>query len=243
MNNPKIAEYQNDPQRDWGQHPPRMPSIDQSTYIPNLTSDFTIPTNPDFLREPEEFEPWLAQVKLILQEYGLDALIDIKTPRPELNSPKAETWKYFSLLVRDWLVKNMSWKIYTAVLNKGFRIDLADEFILNARLAFQTMTQITILTNKVLFLERGCYRTTTMFVRALLANFVAAWETGVEIKPQLVLGKLFMELRCDLPHFVQKVTENIDSRGDVWDSISYDEVVAACESAMDALEELDSVRA
>lgn len=235
MNNPRIAEYQPNLRLDWADHPPREPIIDQSTHLPYLIPDFIIPTALSSLREPEDFEIWLCEAKAILHEWSMDALVDIRVPRPNTSSIGAESWRVYSLMVRDWLAGNMSWKMYTTVLDRGYRIDFADEFVLNARLAFQTMTQITLLTNDVLYLARANYLTATRFVGAFQWNFAVAWNAGIDIKPQLALARLFMELRQDVPQLVQQITANIDTRGDVWGSLSFDEVLAICSYIVDAL--------
>ncbi|KAJ6161048.1 hypothetical protein N7470_004444 [Penicillium chermesinum] len=197
MNNPMIATYQPDPSRDWGARPIRAPMADQSTHLPEVGVKVHFPRNPFHLRVAEDFDEWHTEVKGLLHGWGLDALIDIKIPRPETTNPGPITGA-----CGRWL---------------------------------STMTNIMTLSDNVLYIDRTQYQSTASYVLHLRDNYTAAWRAGVEIQPQLVLGRLFRQIQGELPFFVQALTEDLNSRGNVWAGINFEFVIAFCNATVDML--------
>lgn len=59
-------------------------------------------------QKDKNVDEWVSSVRRSLSFHNLEALIDSLVPRPERNDKNYLAWKFYSLLVDSWLMKNLS---------------------------------------------------------------------------------------------------------------------------------------
>ncbi|KAJ5577486.1 uncharacterized protein N7459_006450 [Penicillium hispanicum] len=235
MNHPKVLQFQSGHGRDYST-PLGVPAVDdeedQGTDLPEPDS-FILPDLKELLSNPLFFVKWLNEVTEILRGHNLHRLIDINIPRPKRASPIAHDWQRISIQIQQWLAENMSVAIYDRIKKRGYRILLADEFVMNARMTLQDhgMAAVSKVTDRLFSTRRADFGTIPKFVKALRERYERCREVGLDVKPYLVLSRLFGELRRDIPTFIETKTAEIDARGDgdVWNNVTADDVFDTCD--------------
>lgn len=239
-----MSKFQAKPSREYRALLPMNEEVDQSTNLPEASSlDFQHARY--MLKEPGHFENWLRQVTEYLNSQHLDGLLDIRIPRPELRSPAARKWQRLSIQVREWLSFQMTLQLYLRVQNRGYRIQLADEFIMNARIAFQdsVMGNVAMQVNPLLLGRRTDFRTPLEYAQAVWEHYVKSKHLQMYLNPCVVLSCVFTELRPEIPEFIDYRTALLDANGDVWNNLVIDDVEDACVSIIDHLKALENVAA
>lgn len=229
MNHPLVSKCQTDPTRDYSTLLAMSEEVDQSTNLPEVIN-LDLQHAPYMLKDADDFESWLSDVTKFLKSKSLDSLLDIRIPRPELTSPNARKWQALSIQVRDWLSLQMSLQLYLRVENRGYRIQLADEFIVNARIAFQdsVMESVTKQVNPLLLSRRSDFKTALEYVQAIWDHYVKYSMLQMHINPCVVLSRIFNELRPEIPDFIDYRTCLLDANGDVWNKLVIEDVEDAC---------------
>ncbi|KAJ5591448.1 uncharacterized protein N7459_001817 [Penicillium hispanicum] len=111
--------------------------VDQAFNLPE-PHKVTLREIKNVLQDTRNFCAWLESVVQILKTQGLDKLIDIRIPRPFTKNPQLEHWLHLSKQIQQWLMKGISGKLRWKVYRQGKRLELADEFIDEAKRVFQS---------------------------------------------------------------------------------------------------------
>ena len=239
MNNPKVLQKQSDYDRDYselfGEVHTTHCDEDQGTDLPEVGS-FILPDIKQPLDNNLFFGKWLEEVHGILRGHNLHRLIDINIKRPRRSSPVARNWQTISIQIQEWLSESMSVAIYERIKKRGYRIKLADEFMMNARITLQDqgMASVSRVTDRVLNIRRCDFNTIPKFVKAVRERYERCREVGLDVKPYLVLSRMFGELRRDIPTFIERKTAEVDARGDgdVWNNVTADDIFEICDSIL-----------
>ena len=243
MNHPKVSEYQADPARDYSTLLSMTEGADQSANLPDMY-DFVLPKSNNVLKDPANFDEWLRLMTQILRSYRLDKLLDISIPRPERNSIHAAKWQRLSMEVRNWLGHQMAPSIYKMIKDRGYRLELADELILNAHLAFKGpgLDSVARAITPVLLVRRLDFFLVEEYVQAMWDRYDNDPVIQMNIKPCIILSRIFTEVRPEMPQFVEERIRMLDSKGDSWTKLSAQDVNDTCLAILLHVEEMNAAR-
>ncbi|KAJ5179564.1 hypothetical protein N7492_002774 [Penicillium capsulatum] len=223
--------------RDLSALPTMSDEVDQSTNLPKVTDIIYLPDAPLFLEKPVDFEEWLKGVIKILRPRQLDQLVDIRIPRPDPNSPRARQWKELSIKVRMWLTFQMSHGNYMGVNRAANQTELADEFMMHARILFQEscMDSVTKQMNVLFLSRRADFESAIAYIQAMWNHYVQHSALKTHVKPCVVLARIFFEVRPEIPDFIDYRKGVLDAQGNVWNKLSFEDAEDACDSVIDYL--------
>ncbi|GAQ34195.1 hypothetical protein AtubIFM55763_006991 [Aspergillus tubingensis] len=184
--------------------PPKVTT--QADRIPDDLPDF-IPGVPLILKDTLDFPNWDFQVRQILENVGLQDLVDSDIPHPKLDHKTYTRWRECSKALQSWLTGQISDELLLrfrlTVDKKGF----ADE-------AYKVIKMI-ILEHGIVRCEnvvydlvkktRADYSTTSQYVEDFKSNYVLAKELQCGLPPFTASLLMLKEIRSDFPAWVASV--------------------------------------
>ena len=212
--------------RDWSVLP-EDEIIDQATDLPEA---FTFDTGLNCpLDNRAKFGLWLRGITLILQEHGLEKLIDIRIARPFRQSTNSKRWVEFSRKIQHWLTKNMSDALIQEITtgSHGARLQLADEFIEQAKKTFMAPGIYADMEGVASFMSMNIssFASARDFAWGLKDQFNTLWEKkGVRIPPYFALLMLLNRLdTMEHRHVVACAISELQARatqGELWSTFT-----------------------
>lgn len=220
------AEQSTATSRDWTVLP-EDETVDQATDLPEV---FTLDTNviPP-LKNRADFGAWLRNITLLLRERGLDKLIDFRIARPFRQGAGAKRWLEFSRKIQHCLAQNMADHLIREITAgaHGARIQLADEFIEQAKKIFQTPGVYADMEGVASFMSMNIssFASARDFAWGLKEQFNNLWEQkGVRIPPYYALCMLLNRLdTMEHRYIVAATISELNARatqGELWSTFT-----------------------
>lgn len=169
--------------RDLSLTPPK--GTTQADRIPDDLPD-TIPGLPFLLRGWSDFPKWEFQVRLVLENLGLQDLVDRDLSRPEENHKNYIRWHSCSKRLQIWLTRQLSGEVMEEFVSSVDDKDFADE-------AYKVIRRI-VLGHGVVRCQNVAYK----LVRMTRADYSTAGQYIENFKNIYILAK---QLQCGLPPF------------------------------------------
>ncbi|KAJ5992379.1 hypothetical protein N7451_008103 [Penicillium sp. IBT 35674x] len=150
----------------------------------------------DRLEEPEDFDLWLRNTTRLLKSAGLNKLVDIHIPRPEVQTDESKRWLLYSKLVQHYLSESIADGLLADIASRGKSIKLADEFVDEAKRAFQTPGIYADLDGvaSLCSIRLSNHKTAQEFVWEFREHFKRLWDLRIGIPPYVALCKLINQL-------------------------------------------------
>ncbi|KAJ5649503.1 uncharacterized protein N7484_003226 [Penicillium longicatenatum] len=165
-------------------------------------------SNMDRLEEPEDFCLWLRNMTRLLKTAGLDKLIDIHIPRPEGQNEESKRWLLYSKLVQHYLSESVADDLLHDIVSLGKHIKLADEFVDQAKRAFQTPGVYADLDGiaSICSIQLSNHKTPQDFVWEFREHFKRLWNLKIGIPPYVAICNLINQLDTMETKFVVALT-------------------------------------
>lgn len=215
-----MSNAQPDPNnRDWTELPDNE-AVDQAVDLPETTG-IVLDKTANFLENKRDCEAWLNSASLILRARGLERLININIPRPRRDDPNAPRWLKHSRQVQQWLAGNMSDTIFRNIRAQGKRVELADEFVDQAKRVLRDYGPYADIETVSTFLSmnRSDHATTRHFVAVFETEYTRL-EGHVDISPYLAmcirLSKLNTEENKEIVAFAVREMKKSPIGGNLW---------------------------
>lgn len=225
--------------RDWSVLPDDV-AFDQASSLPD-TAHTTLGKNKIALEKPTEFGTWLKAVSQTLRGYGLQSLIDIQIPRPKRVDPNADKWLHLSIIVKKWLEQGVSEELMRKIKASGKRVELADEFVDQAKRVCEGSKVNTDMEKIVplLTVQRSGFANTAEFVCSFRDKYLELEEKGVVLSPYLAFFMLLQQLELDDRPIVTSIiimihgkTANMDN----WRIFKHRDFQKVCEKILESLD-------
>ncbi|KAJ5171956.1 hypothetical protein N7492_004549 [Penicillium capsulatum] len=229
--------------RDWSTLPDNVP-CDQASGLPE-PPQVSLARLTVTLERTIDFEAWIKSVTQTLKSYGLQNLIDLSVPRPKKLDPNADKWLHLSRTVQKWLEEAVSPELMRKIKASGKRVDLADEFVDQARRVFQGLEVNTDMEKIVtlLSIRRSDFARTDDFVCRFRDKYLEVHEGGIGITPYLAVLMLLEQLEKDDRHVVTSIIATIYSKTvdkDRWRIFKPWDFQKVCEKTLDLLKKVDT---
>ncbi|KAJ5536292.1 hypothetical protein N7513_009478 [Penicillium frequentans] len=150
----------------------------------------------DRLEEPEDFDLWLRNTTRLLKSAGLDKLVDIHIPRPEVQNEGSKRWLLYSKLVQHYLSESIADGLLADIASRGKSIKLADEFVDEAKRSFQNPGIYADLDGvaSICSIQLSNHKTAQEFVWGFREHFKRLWDLKIGIPPYVAICKLINQL-------------------------------------------------
>ncbi|KAJ5786243.1 uncharacterized protein N7503_011455 [Penicillium pulvis] len=150
----------------------------------------------DRLEEPEDFDLWLRNTTRLLKSAGLDKLVDIHIPRPEVQNEGSKRWLLYSKLVQHYLSESIADGLLANIASRGKSIKLADEFVDEAKRAFQNPGIYADLDGiaSICSIQLSNHKTAQEFVWEFREHCKRLWDLQISIPPYVAICKLINQL-------------------------------------------------
>lgn len=170
-------------------------AISQAIGLPEKI-EFDVFSGMDRLEEPGDFDLWLRNTTRLLKSAGLDKLIDIRIPRPEVQNEESKRWLLYSKLVQHYVSESIADDLLTIIASRGNPIKLADEFVDEAKRAFQNPGIYADLdgVSSICSIQLSSHKTAQEFVWEFREHFKRLWDLQIAIPPYLAICKLIDQL-------------------------------------------------
>lgn len=170
-------------------------AINQATGLPEKI-EIDVFSGMGRLEEPEDFDLWLRNTTRLLKSAGLDKLVDIHIPRPEVQNEGSKRWLLYSKLVQHYLSESIADGLLADIASRGKSIKLADEFVDEAKRAFQNPGIYADLDGvaSICSIQLSNHKTAQEFVWEFREHFKRLWDLQIGIPPYVAICKLINQL-------------------------------------------------
>lgn len=197
--------------RDWAALPDDVP-IDQATDLPD-PSQVTLKKMGEPVDDAGALGPWVKKAATELLTQGLHRLIDIRVPRPKRGDPNADVWLRLSRQVKIWLESGIAGKLVRKIEASGRRVELADEFLDQARRVFQGGLVNTDMDKVVAFfaIKRSSFPNAIQFVNYFRDEFTLLQDQEIDVSPYIATFVLLDQLDPDHRHLVTSIITDVNT--------------------------------
>jgi hypothetical protein len=226
---------------DWHEVIEAIQAKNQGEDLP-ASGTFTLSLIPSLLKEAGNFDEWYNVVIQILQNHGLDRLIDLSFPRPMRNAVEAENWMKCSMQVRAWLYRCIDSSLAQEITTRAGRTAWADEFMHECRAHMKGKGHrgISEALMELLKIEHSEFDTAEEFVTELKRRFRNAKAVEPTLPPYYAVVILITELSQipDMADFTDVKEAQLQQMKNPVKEVAVRDFFAYCS---DAVHELDLV--
>ncbi|KGO45655.1 hypothetical protein PEX1_011090 [Penicillium expansum] len=210
---------------------PEIPSAPrtQATNLPKETS--TTLLNITKLRPDSSLTVWGNEIIHVLQPFQLDALVDYDLPRPHIGDPNYNRWKFWTLVVANWLFNQVDASLQLKVKAHSNDLTFADEIFNTIRL-LSLHSQSKFLAKELKRweeLKRDEFSTPADFIMAYQNQFNRLKTEGHEPSCDVALVRLLQELHGEVLKvpFIQEEIRDLERPVDYQLFVYYCKVLVA----------------